>query len=97
MATRYSDEFRREVVRLYRETGKSYRELASDLGVSSYSIRKWVIEAGGATGDGMGSPAPVEREEIRKLRREVQVLREEREILRKAAAFFAMESRPNRS
>jgi transposase-like protein len=31
MATRYSDEFSREVVRLYRETGKSYRELASDL------------------------------------------------------------------
>jgi transposase len=97
MSTRYSDEFKREVVRLYRETGKSYRELASDLGVSSYSIRRWVIEAGGASGDGSDSPSPVEREEIRKLRREVQVLREEREILRKAAAFFAMESRPNRA
>jgi len=97
MATRYSDEFRREVVRLYRETGKSYRELASDLGVSSYSIRRWVIEAGGTTGDGSTAPSVVEREEIRKLRREVQVLREEREILRKAAAFFATESRPNRS
>jgi transposase len=97
MATRYTDEFRREVVRLYRESGKSYRELASDLGVSSYSIRRWVIEAGGASGDGSPSPSPVEREEIRKLRREVQVLREEREILRKAAAFFATESRPNRS
>jgi transposase len=97
MATRYNDEFKREVVRLYRETGKSYRELASDLGVSSYSIRKWVIETGGATGDGSDAPSPAEREEIRKLRREVQVLREEREILRKAAAFFATESRPNRN
>jgi len=97
MATRYTDEFRREVVQLYRESGKSYRELSSDLGVSSYSIRKWVIEAGGAARDGSDSPTPVEREEIRKLRREVQVLREEREILRKAAAFFAMESRPNRT
>jgi len=97
MATRYTDEFRREVVRLYRDSGKSYRELASDLGVSSYSIRRWVVEAGGVTGDGSDSPSTVEREEIRKLRREVQVLREEREILRKAAAFFAMESRPNRT
>ena len=97
MATRYTDEFRREVVRLYRDSGKSYRELASDLGVSSCSIRRWVVEAGGVTGDGSDSPSTVEREEIRKLRREVQVLREEREILRKAAAFFAMESRPNRT
>jgi transposase len=97
MAPRYTDEFRREVVRLYRDSGKSYRELASDLGVSSYSIRRWVIETGGASGDDSDSPSPIEREEIRKLRREVQVLREEREILRKAAAFFAMESRPNRT
>ena len=97
MATRYSDEFKREVVQLYCDSGKSYRELASDLGVSSYSIRRWVIEAGGTSGEGSASPTPVEREEIRKLRREVQVLREEREILRKAAAFFAMESRPYRT
>jgi transposase len=74
-----------------------YRELANDLGVSSFSIRRWVIDAGGMNGEGHESPSVVEREEIRKLRREVQVLREEREILRKAAAFFAMESRPNRS
>jgi len=31
MATRYTNEFRREVVRLHRDSGKSYRELASDL------------------------------------------------------------------
>ena len=68
MASRYTEEFRREVVRLYRESGKSYRELAGDLGVSAYSIRRWVIAAGGASGGDEAAPSAVEREEIRKLR-----------------------------
>jgi transposase len=94
MPSRYTEEFKQEVVRLRRDSGKSYRELAEDLGVSAYSIRKWVAEAAIAGGEAVSIS---EREELRKLRRENRILREEREILRKAAAFFAMESRPNRS
>ncbi len=66
--TRYTDEFKREVVRLFREIGKTKREQASNLGVSSYSIRRLEPEAGGAAGDGGDTPSVVEREEIRRLR-----------------------------
>ena len=92
MAKRYSSEYKQEVVRLYRESGKGFRKLAEELGVSAYSIRQWVRAA-----ERQENPAAVEESaEIRRLKRENRVLREEREILRKAAAFFAKDDRPTR-
>jgi transposase len=87
----YPPEFRREAVELYRRSGGSLKQIASDLGVSSESLRLWVKQAGidAGRGDGLTSE---EREELRRLRRENRTLREEREVLRKATAFFARES-----
>jgi transposase len=88
----YSEEFRREAVRLLRSSDRSVPQLASELGVSPQSLRNWSKQAeldAGERSDGLTSD---DREELRRLRRENRVLREEREILRKAAAFFAKES-----
>jgi transposase len=91
----YPEEFRREAVELVRSSGRSVNEIAKDLGVSGQSLSTWVkraeIDAGRAPG-----VTTEEREELRRLRRENRILREEREILKKAAAFFARESEPNR-
>ena len=89
-APRYSDEFKQETVRLYGTAGKSYKELGRELGVSGYSIRKWVLESQRRAAN---PNAVAESEELRRLRRENRILREEREILRKAAAFFATDAR----
>jgi transposase len=87
----YRPEFRCEAVELYRRSGRTLKEIAGDLGVSSESLRMWVKQAGIDAGERAGL-ASEEREELRRLRRENRVLREEREVLRKAAAFFARES-----
>ncbi len=88
----YSKEFKREAVRLLRSSDRSVAQLAKELGVSEGSLRNWASQLDVDEGKTAGLSSD-ERDELRRLRREVKVLAEEREILKKAAAFFASESR----
>ncbi len=65
----YSQEFRREAVRLLRTSGRSVSQLARELGVSQQSLRNWARQLGVDEGKAPGL-ASDEREELRRLRRE---------------------------
>ena len=91
----YTPEFQQEAVRLVREEGLTYAKVGDDLGVHKTVIRDWCKKAEASSAPsqkGGGTQMSVE-EELAKLRRENRILREEREILKKAAAFFAKETR----
>lgn len=89
----FTPEFKTEAVKLCRAGGRTFAQVASDLGVLENSLRRWVAQA-----DIDESKVPVaalttmERDELQRLRRENKRLQVEREILKKAAAFFAKES-----
>ena len=88
----YPPEFRREAVGLVKVSGRSVREVAGELGVSSESLRIWVRQDQLDRGERDDGLMTEEREELRRLRRQVRELEQEREILKRAVTFFARET-----
>lgn len=91
---RFTREFKAEAVALVRQGTKSVGEIARDLDLVESALRRWVQQAEVDDGHGRnGMLTTQDKEELARLRRENRELRTEREILKKAAAFFARESR----
>jgi transposase len=83
MATRYTDEFRRDAVRISVTSGLTRPQLSSDLGVGLLTLNKWVQKH--LHDDLMSGPHEDVEKENERLRKEVRLLREKREVLKKAA------------
>jgi transposase len=99
----YPPEFRAEAVALYRSRpGATIKSVADDLGINHETLRNWIRlddgrragmpAATGAPSAAVSMPASPEDENAA-LRRRVRELEEERDILRKAAKYFAGETR----
>ena len=92
---RYDREFKLEAVRLSGEPGRSVAGVARDLGISENVLHVWrakLKSEGSAAFPGKGHQSG-EAEELRRLRRQLAEVTEERDILKKAAMYFAKESR----
>ena len=90
---RFSDEFKAQTVRLVLNEGKSVTAVARELDLVPSAVTVWVKHARGDRTHGKTGLTTAEREELARLRKENRVLQEERDILKKAAAFFAKQSR----
>jgi transposase len=88
----FTQEFRDEAVRLAQTSGRSRREVASDLGIGLSTLRNWIDRRRERP---MEQPPEGRQDdmaaELKRLRRENEVLRQERDILKRATAFFAKE------
>ena len=92
-ARRFSEEFKRDSVRLVTDEKYSFQAAATAVGVSQKSLRDWHAKF---------APQPVPcdehaslnelREENQRLRQQLKRAEMEREILKTATAYFAKES-----
>ncbi|MFJ2702834.1 transposase [Streptomyces sp. NPDC087428] len=95
----YPPEFKADAVALYESRPEAtIRSGAADPGSNQETLRNWVRAAGASrprgrrTQEAARPPGPLEAENAA-LRKKVRELEEEREILRKAAKYFARETR----
>ena len=70
--------------------------IASKLGCTPETLRKWVRQAARDTGQRAGLTTD-ERQRVKALEREVRELKRTNEILRKASAYFAQAELDRRS
>jgi len=91
MTIKYTEEFRRDAVRIATTSGLTRPQVASDLGVGLSTLNKWVQKH--RHDDLMSGPHDDVKKENSRLRKEVRLLKEEREVLKKATIFFAGQSR----
>ena len=90
----FTQEFKREVVKLLEQGDRSPADLARELEINRNQIYKWQeqIQAKGKDAfPGKGRRSGRDKE-LAELRRENERLKEENEILKKAARYFARES-----
>src|SRR5579859_7550198 len=83
----YTQEFKREAVRLAQTSGKSIAQVAHELGISDSSIHQWrkeLADHGAEAFPGKGHQTALE-EENRRLKRELERVQQERDIRAKSS------------
>jgi transposase len=87
---KFTPEYKAEVVKLVRTSGKSIGQVASELELTETAVRAWAKRADvDEKRDPNGPLTSDERAEVTRLRRELRTVTMERDFLKKAAAFFA--------
>lgn len=92
---KYTKEFKLDAVSLVVDQGYQCSEAARSLGIKANNLSRWVREFNQDDGQAFRGNGKLtqEQEEIRRLREENKRLEMEKEILKKAAVFFAKETK----
>jgi transposase len=96
---RYDADFKENAVALVK-SGRTIVEVARDLGVTTWSLRHWVVRK--SKGEDFHQPKTLaaetpEQREIRRLRQDIDYLRRQRDILKKALAIVSDGNLPGAS
>lgn len=97
MAKQYTEEFKKEAVRLVIQSGRKIKQIARDLEVNPWTLKDWVKKYDKeARADLISQGLKMSpEEENRILKKELSDVTEERDILKKAIAVFSRKPKTN--
>lgn len=92
MSTHFEAEFKKKIVRLHLEDGRSLRSLSEEYNISKSGISKWVQQFRNECQTNQEAKADYDSmKENLLLKKKLAELQKENDFLKKAAAFFAKE------
>jgi transposase len=92
MQRNYEDEFKKKIIKLHLEEGRTLKSISEEYKVSRASISLWIkkyreeCEINHDTEQEYNS-----MQEVNRLRKQLEEVKKENDFLKKAAAFFAKE------
>jgi transposase len=88
---RYSEEFKRDAIRLQETSGKSVGAIERELGLSHNLLRQWKkrYQLNSETQELERSEVEQLKAELRQAKRELEITRQERDILKKTVHIFS--------
>jgi transposase len=87
---KFSEEFKRDAVKLVRTSGKSIKQVADELGIYDSTLDNWVKQDRIDRGEREGLTSE-DKARLRELEAENARLRMERDLLKRSVAFWVQE------
>ena len=85
-STRYTEEFKQQIVDLYNSKTKTVSSLSSEYGVSTVTIYQWIKQLSPVR---ISDTEEMSSKDYDKMKKRIAELEMENEILKKATAIFA--------
>jgi transposase len=91
----YPLEFKVSSVKLALDSDQSTAQTARDLGINPNSLYSWMVKYSNSNKNNQKNMTGNANsfEEVKRLKKELSLVKQERDLLKKAAAYFAKESR----
>lgn len=91
MTSKFSPEFKTQLVREVIDNSRTVASVAREYGVGPETLRNWVKKYRATHPDALPPVNASERDELDRLRKENRELKMQQDFLKKATAFFAKE------
>ncbi|WP_249168796.1 MULTISPECIES: IS3 family transposase [unclassified Fusobacterium] len=88
MAKHYDEDLKKQLVKIYNQGNYSYRALASEYGLSTSTLRDWVIKYNNTGSFNIDDNRTEEEKELIRLRKQLKQLEMENDILKQAALLL---------